>query len=356
MLLLTASVAAACSLLTPTRVGRDLFTPLHDVGGAERRLPLGSLLTVADRTCPAELQPVRVLASNPAYRASANGIHTAAIGDEGCIVRTRVEPLGHRKLLVQPQATHYPPGTILSSPPKDCAVQDMRPVTSEMVAQVQAVQKTWAELFGGTVGVDVTEWGRVSLPLPTALTADQITQQQDAERLLTPKQAEKATTHLGPSQDGEPLYTHFTGSDAMGSDIWGQADAISSLLRLAAGWAAACRALDLVDASARNCTLQIGDLGWYNDKRPDPLGHRHHYRGRCVDLRLFRNDGSRYEAYWNRPDDRPDVTGGYSVSLTEAFVAHARAEAPVKILYFNDPNVAGATPQPGHDDHIHLCF
>jgi hypothetical protein len=92
--------------------------------------------------------------------------------------------------------------------------------------------------------------------------------------------------------------------------------------------------------------------------RPDPLGHEEHYTGRCVDLRLFREDGSRYEAYWNRADDRSAAVGGYSVALTEAFLTHALQSAPVEVAYFNDPaiSVPGVEPHPGHDDHIHLCL
>ena len=105
-----------------------------------------------------------------------------------------------------------------------------------------------------------------------------------------------------------------------------------------------------------HCTLQIGDLVWYNDLQPDPLGHKDHYGGRCVDLRLFRNDGSRYEAYWDRPDDRPGVQGGYDQMLNQAFVTFVREHFPVSVFYFNDPEISGVSSARGHDDHMHLCL
>ena len=107
-------------------------------------------------------------------------------------------------------------------------------------------------------------------------------------------------------------------------------------------------------------TVQFGDLAWYSDKRPDPLGHKAHFEGNCVDIRLFRDDGSRYEAWWNREDDRQEASGGYSRGLTTSFLEYAYANHKPTKVYFNDPEVHAAVPgveaQPGHDDHIHLCF
>ena len=75
-----------------------------------------------------------------------------------------------------------------------------------------------------------------------------------------------------------------------------------------------------------------------------------------MDIRLFRNDQSTYEAYWNRADDRPQAVGGYSQSLTQAFVAFVHAHADVDVFYFNDPNITGVQASRGHDDHLHLCL
>ena len=78
-----------------------------------------------------------------------------------------------------------------------------------------------------------------------------------------------------------------------------------------------------------------------------------------MDIRLFRRDGSRYEAYWNRPDDRPGWAKGYDAGLTKAFLQFANETIDIDTLYFNDPALIAAVPgleaRRGHDDHIHLC-
>lgn len=203
--------------------------------------------------------------------------------------------------------------------------------------------------------VGVTAWGRVRLPLPVPLTDAEIAEEWQRERLETPAQREKATTALGPSVDGEPLYTHFTGTDARYSDAWGQPAVVAALVELAAGWRPVCLA---AGGTPRTCTLQIGDLSWYNSKQPDPLGHIDHYRGTCIDLRLFRDDGSRYEAFWNQTDDRKETTGGYSAHLTGAFLRYATQHHPLQDTFFNDPSldVPGVEALTGHDDHIHFCL
>ena len=93
---------------------------------------------------------------------------------------------------------------------------------------------------------------------------------------------------------------------------------------------------------------------------PDPLGHLDHHQGTCVDLRLFRADGSRYEAWWNAPDDRAGFPGGYSRQLTRQFLAYTLQEHDIQWAFFNDPAIREALPfvepRKGHDDHLHVCF
>jgi len=211
--------------------------------------------------------------------------------------------------------------------------------------------------------INVNEWGRVGLPFVKELSQAERAQEMEREHLRTPKQQERATDAIGPSRHGVPIYTHFLGSDEPGSDRWGTRDTILKLLALFDGWAEHCRnelPSTISEARPETCTVQVGDLGWYNDTTPDPLGHTDHYRGTCTDLRLFRDDGSRYEAWWNRPDERPEAKGGYSRALTGAFLAFAAQYHPPSVLYFNDPalisTVPGLEASPGHDDHIHLCF
>jgi len=148
------------------------------------------------------------------------------------------------------------------------------------------------------------------------------------------------------------------GADARFTDFWGRPETIAAVLTLAAGWHEHC--VSELGASAKNCTLQIGDIAYFGPVQPDPLGHYDHYDGRCTDLRLFRNDGSRYEAWYNKPDDRDGVTGGYDPVLTKAFLEYAMAHTTTGDVFYSDPAVHeaidGVEPRKRHDDHMHLCF
>jgi len=207
-----------------------------------------------------------------------------------------------------------------------------------------------AERLG--VGVEVREnaAGRVQLPLAVRYDAARLAEERARERLDTPERAEKAEIGVGPAG----AWRHFLGADPPGTDCWADPRALVLFVHLAADWGAHCR--DTLGHDTDRCALMVGDLGYLDDRRPDPLGHRDHYRGDCVDLRLWRTDGSRYEAWWNRPDDRPGFGSAYDAATTRAFVAFAAARPEVTSLLFNDPDAVGATASPGHDDHIHLCL
>ena len=172
---------------------------------------------------------------------------------------------------------------------------------------------------------------------------------------MTPEQQSRGVVAVGPKRAGVAVYDHFRGTDPPGVDTWATSATIEHLLRLASGWFDACSKT----ADPRLCTLHIGDLAYVDDRRPDPLGHKDHYAGTCVDLRLFRTDTSRYEAWWNRPDDRTGRTV-YDRSRTTAFLRYAYAHSPLGDVFFNDPPVIaavpGVKPLKGHDDHIHMCF
>ncbi len=205
--------------------------------------------------------------------------------------------------------------------------------------------------------------GYVALPLqprtPGRLRRDAI-----RESLLTPAQLERQISHDGPLIDGVPVYVHFTGADLPDSDLWGPPGFILRLSGLLYGWNRSCRA-DLRPGDPARCTVAVGDLAWYTPLLPDPLGHKDHAEGGCADLRLFRADGSAYEAWWNRPDDRPAFAADgipYDRSLTLQFLRFAR-EHGADPVFFNDPaahiRVGGALlarPLAGHDDHAHLCL
>lgn len=221
------------------------------------------------------------------------------------------------------------------------------------VAAAERVQQAYQAHFGESPLVRVSATGRVALPLPQRLTPAELAEEWAREGLDTQQRRERATVGFG----GKGAYSHFWGSDAPESDLWGNPDFVVGLLGLAASWRETCTTR-ILPSDPQRCLLQLGDLSWYEDRRPDPLGHKDH-RGDCVDVRLFRTDHSRYEAYYNQPDDRPagkvGARGGYDRALTQAFVEHAIAYGAVD-LFFNDPGVVGVKPLPGHDDHLHLCL
>lgn len=311
-------------------------------------LTRGSLVRTTG-TCAAGVG-VEVVAVNPWYAA---GKTTPAVGAIGCLDPEHLAPAGDRFV------AYGPGGGAIVGPPEDCAdAVGLRPITREQEAAIVAVQAVHAELYGpiGLDRVPFTDWGFVGLPFVRELSADERAATWAHERLVSDTQREKATFALGP--DEGRVYQHFLGADPRWTDTWATPDTVVRLLRLAHGWAAQCATL--AEGTPETCTLQVGDLAWFNATRPDPLGHTDHHRGNCVDLRLFRSDGSRYEAWWNRPDDREGIEGAYSRPLTQAFLAWALEHEQIETLYFNDPHVIEAlpavTPQRGHDDHVHLCF
>jgi len=356
---------STCPLLTPQPEGLSLTVPL-----GEAALPVGSLVRPAPQQCGDQVA-AEVVSINPLIRLPNQGQRLAEVGEVGCIDRELLTDLGGQVLLPHPPMpgvdNPFPADARISGPLSTAcgsnrygrlSVADLahlRPATADMVAAVDAVRAAWPSELGEAPGVGVSRWGYVRLPLPGPLTDDEIAAEWAREHLETDAQREKATTALGPVVDGEPLYTHFTGADARYSDAWGRPEVVAALVELAAGWRVACRAAGWTGAQ---CTLQIGDLAWYNARRPDPLGHEEHFAGGCVDLRLFRSDGSRYESYWNQTDDRIQAEGGYSAPITRAFLQYAIDNHPVEDIFYNDPEIRlnGVVPKKGHDDHIHLCL
>ena len=225
-------------------------------------------------------------------------------------------------------------------------------------AALSQARSAYRSLFGDPVPeIAATRWGKVALPL-FWYSGERLREEVVREDLDTPLRAEKAVTATGPFLDGVPVYLHFTGADEPRSDVWGAPAFIESLMRFALDWNRRCRRS--MRTSPSNCTLQLGDISWYDDQLPDPLGHTDHHLGACVDVRLFREDGSRYEAWWDRPDDRPGDRPGYSSATTGAFLTFAADWPGVSALFFNDPRWVEAVDlvqaRPGHDDHIHLCI
>jgi hypothetical protein len=357
-----------------------------DFDGA--RLPRASLVrSGCGVICPDDHTPVQVMSVNHWYQEPDQSL--AVVGAVGCMRTALIQPVeGMRLLGLDPppggDATDLlAPGTVTEpvGPATPCSdsritlgeagvstrsLRHARPVTAPQLAAMRAVQADYVAAFApiDLHRIGLSDFGYVGLPIVHERTAAEIQAAWTREGLDTDKRREKAVVAEGPAaEDGTPIYLHFLGTDARFSDRWARPSTIGAVLRLAANWYAYCS-----DRLRRNgqaptaaaCTLQIGDLAWYNDRQPDPLGHRHHHEGRCVDIRLFRADGSRYEAYWNKPDDRDGFPKGYSPGLTGQFIHYAVRNAPVSTIYFNDPDLhvkfKEVEPRPGHDDHIHMCF
>lgn len=241
----------------------------------------------------------------------------------------------------------------------ELAMQVLRPVSARQLRDAVAVQRAYQARFGPLSLADVPLTGGdfVGLPLPTALDAAALAEEHRREGLDTPERRQRAVRWLGGPVNGRPSYAHFLGADAAYSDIWALPETLYRLFEVAEGWARAC---PVAATEPQRCLLQIADLAWLEDTLPDPLGHKDHHSGRCVDLRLFRDDGSRYEAWWSQPDDRPGAVGGYDQELTIAFLDWVSARSPVTMILFGDPAARRAVPTvryaPAHDEHIHLCF
>lgn len=283
-----------------------------------------------------------------------------APGLTGCVPRAALVPTEgwHAIALAGPargQDLGPVPGEACGAPFGGAPV---RLADAETLAGLWVVQAAATELFG-PISLDRlawTPWGFVGLPL-VDLDAATISAAWATEGLDTPARREKAIVAVGPVVDGEPVYAHFVGSDPPGSDAWGDPGAIVWFLRLFSAWRAHC--VGELHGTPAACVVQVGDLAWFNPKRPDPLGHLDHYLGRCADFRLFRTDGSRYEAWWNLPDDRPGRGSAYDRRLTTAFVSFAMGSG-AREVWIGDPAVVAAVPgvglRKGHDDHLHLCF
>ena len=295
----------------------------------EKWVARDSTVRVVEGTCAEGAQSVTIQTVGGWYRKL--GVELAGVGESGCL-----------------------PATVLSSLESDGSERAERQLKDAFTSR-------FGPIDAGKISS--TPWGHVALPMEHELTPAERELLFQREHLHTAKQRERATDAVGPKRDGVPVYTHFLGADAPLSDRWGSPALVLTLLEVFDEWTTHCRrdlAPALTVARPETCTVQVGDLAWYSDFIPDPLGHRTHFKGNCADIRLFRDDGSRYEAWWNRPDDRPEAAGGYSQALTQAFLSFVTTRFEPSTVYFNDPEVIsavqGVRASRGHDDHIHLCF
>lgn len=359
-----------------------------DFAGA--RLSRGSLVQQAQGwACPEDAVPVEVRSVHHWYREK--GKVLVEIGAQGCLAQKSLRtveglqlvgigppPEGsvHASLLELGEFTRSRIGVPSCEGTNLPMVPEMAPVALSTLAHTRAADRHRISRVQAMGGSDqpyrvagktpiqiVSDWGYRSMPVVREFTPYDLKKEYGDEGLLTQSQREKATIAIGAKTDqGGVIYTRFLGSDARRSDRWGTPHTVKTLVRMAVGWYRHCTEdlpATVPSAGPNTCTLQFGDLAWYNARTPDPLGHTTHNQGTCVDIRLFRSDGSRYEAFWNRPDDRSGQASAYDQLLTGAFLRYANETVDIKRLFFNDPVLIQATPgleaRKGHDDHIHLC-
>lgn len=79
---------------------------------------------------------------------------------------------------------------------------------------------------------------------------------------------------------------------------------------------------------------------------PTP-GHKSHQEGQDVDIRPLRINGSGAVNYKD---------SNYDAFATQKAVEAILKVSPNAIILFNDPNIKGVKPWPGHDDHLHIKF
>ena len=226
----------------------------------------------------------------------------------------------------------------------------LQPLTPTQAATVEQKQSEWVDLLGNwAMGrVWITEWGRLALPLKYYTSAE-LELEYGREKLQTDTQKEKAVMASGPNE----LWLHFLGADKKYSDVWGEPETIDKIIDISIRWKSQCTEV-MTPPNPDSCILQVGDIAWYNSMLPDPLGHKNHYLGRCMDVRLFRTDASRYEAFWNKGDDRAGFDMAYDGQRTHAFIDLLLKEGGVPVL-FGDP-ASNADLAARHDDHLHVCF
>ena len=340
-------------------------------------LPRGSLVQV--QPAPCGMRVTDVLAVPERRTLPGDGTGQAALarvgGPGGCVSPDAVRPLGAGWLVGTvplpgaAEATRLPPGTVLEGPIhceggggfRACSdaggplpwatLQGTVPVFEGDLPGLFWIQAA-VSAHAAPVGIELFELnpqGRVRLPLETRHGAAHMDELYAQEGLDTPERKEKAEVGVGPGG----AWRHFLGADPALTDCWADPWALARMVRLFSAWNAHCQ--QVLGHDLDRCAPMLGDLSYLDERRPDPLGHRDHFRGDCADLRLWRTDGSRYEAHWNRPDDRPGRGDAYDAETTRAFISFVSARDEVTALLFNDPDAVGATPARGHDDHIHLC-
>jgi Penicillin-insensitive murein endopeptidase len=120
---------------------------------------------------------------------------------------------------------------------------------------------------------------------------------------------------------------------------WGRPETIAALHAIGAAWQTGHTA---------GPRMQVGDISLRGGGPMPP--HKSHQTGLDVDIRPLRGDAREAPV---RHDD-----AAYSRPLTQQLVDTIRGNpaARVGFIFFNDPQVKGVRPWPGHENHLHVRF
>lgn len=89
----------------------------------------------------------------------------------------------------------------------------------------------------------------------------------------------------------------------------------------------------------------VGNISRADGKDDDD--HKTHLEGLEVDVRPLRKDGLHLPVRW---DDSRQYDRAATAKLIELF----RTFAPVRVIWFNDPEIPFVMRQIKHDDHFHV--
>lgn len=201
-----------------------------------------------------------------------------------------------------------------------------------------------------TDSLEYNEWGMVNLP----------------SIIVNPNTREIVSHSIDLS------YVHYKGGDPLHSDSWGHPDTICELISIAREWHQFCQ--NKLGKSKKQCTMQIGDISFITPGKmqsgKDPLYHKHHNDGTCVDMRPLRVDDA-----WIGTTINYD-TLGHDSNLNKAFIDFV-SERNASPIYYGDQKILsrnskatrdcdmtnpnndldkGVLGCPGHMNHIHFCL
>jgi hypothetical protein len=123
-------------------------------------------------------------------------------------------------------------------------------------------------------------------------------------------------------------------SGKVGNGYYGQEKTLDALAKISAAWKDSGASQNIV---VTEISQEIG---------PTP-GHKTHDEGASVDIRPMRANGSGGLSYKDP---------NYNQAATQKLVNTIRQQYPDATIYFNDPNISGVKPWPGHNDHLHVGF